>query len=357
MVDRINRLRRLFQGAGVDALYVTDPENRFYLSGFSGTAGALLICRDSSYLLTDFRYTEQASRESPAFKVIETSGLYMESLLELIKENSIIQLGCEGNHLTYNQFISLKEGLKGVDLRSLTGMVEGLRICKDDFEINLICEAVRFADEGFRKVLPLIKPGVREREIALQLEYDMRQSGADGVAFKIVVASGIRSAMPHGLASSKILQHGDLVTIDFGAVYCGYHSDITRTVVLGGADIKQQEIYNTVLEAQMTAINAIKAGVKASDIDLAARNTINNRGYGACFGHSTGHGLGLSVHEDPRLSLKDETILENGMVVTVEPGIYLPAWGGVRIEDTVVVEKNGCRVLSKLPKDTLLVLS
>lgn len=357
MQKRIERLRGLLDGSGVEAFYVTNPENRYYLSGFSGTAGALLLCRDKSYLLTDFRYAGQASRESPDFEIIQVSGVYSEKLFEIVKENDLSFLGCEGDNLTYNQFLALKDKLDGVELKPVSGLVEGLRLCKDDLEIKSIEEAVRLADEAFEQVLPAIRPGVPEREVALQLENSMRRKGADGVAFKIIVASGPRSSLPHGVASSRIMREGDLVTLDFGAVYRGYHSDITRTLVLGRPEQRQKEIYYIVLEAQMKAIAALRAGVKASDVDRAAREIIEHRGYGERFGHSTGHGLGLNIHENPRLSSKDDTTLQTGMVVTVEPGIYLPDWGGVRIEDTVLVEEGGCRVLTRSPKEKLIVLS
>jgi Xaa-Pro aminopeptidase len=204
--------------------------------------------------------------------------------------------------------------------------------------------------------LPLLRLGVAENEIALHLEYSMRRLGAEGSAFKIIVASGARAALPHGVAAMKIIEAGDLVTLDFGAVYKGYHSDITRTVAINTASPKQKEIYKIVLEAQMSAVAAIKAGIRACDVDRAARSVIEKNGYGECFGHSTGHGLGLSIHEIPRLSAKDNTVLEPGMVITVEPGIYLNSWGGVRIEDTVLVENSGCRILTGAPKEELLIL-
>lgn len=356
MLHRIKRLLEYFDEGGFDAFYVTDPANRFYLSGFSGTTGALLLSREQYCLLTDFRYTGQASSESPDYKIIEVPGSYNGIIAEILKDNSLFRLGCEGDHLTYNQFSDLKKMLPGIELRPGSETVEQLRICKDDSEIRHIEEAAYLADQSFTRVLAAVKAGVTEREIALQLEYFMRQSGADGVAFKIIVASGSRSALPHGVASMKTIQSGDLVTFDFGAVYRGYNSDITRTVVVGRLEPRQREIYEIVLEAQMSAISAIKAGVRAAAVDRAARGVIEKKGYGRYFGHSTGHGLGLNIHENPRLSAKDETILRPGMVVTVEPGIYLPGWGGVRIEDTVVVEDNGCRILTRSPKERLVVL-
>lgn len=346
----------MMQGTGVDAFYITSPENRLYLSGFSGTAGVLLIDRETACLLTDFRYTEQALRECPGLKIIEVKDSYLESLSEVAAENGINVMGFEGDHLTHNQFVAMKDKLSGLNLKPTGGLVEQLRLCKDEAEIKYITEAVRLTDEAFAEVLPAVRPGVSEREISLRLEYIMRNRGADGAAFKFIVASGPRSALPHGVASKRIIREGDLVTIDFGAVYRGYHSDMTRTMVVGRAGWMHKEIYNLVLEAQVKAASAVRAGVKASEIDAAARKVIESRGYGKYFGHSTGHGLGLNIHESPRLSSKDPTILEAGMVVTVEPGIYLPDWGGVRIEDTLLVEDGGSRVLTKSPKEELMVL-
>jgi Xaa-Pro aminopeptidase len=355
--ERIEKLRERFAGAGVEALYITNPENRFYLSGFTGTAGSLLLGLNNSYLFTDFRYTGQAARECPDYQVIETSGESSEVLREYLTGEGISLLGLEGDYLTYNQFQTLKEKLGGVELKTVDGLVEELRARKDKDETAFIEEAVRLADEAFKEVLPLIRPGVPEREVALQLEYFMRRLGAEGAAFKTIVASGYRSALPHGVASSRIMAPGDFVTLDFGAVYNGYHSDITRTVVLGRPEKKQEEIYQLVLEAQMSAIESLRAGIKASDVDGAARRIIEQAGYGKQFGHGTGHGVGLSIHEKPRLSAKDQSLLEEGMVVTIEPGIYLPGWGGVRIEDTVLVLNGGCRVLTRTPKENLLSLS
>lgn len=356
MPDRINRLRSLFGPAGIDAFYVTNPENRYYLSGFSGSTGALLLTREHSYLMTDFRYTEQAAMESPEYRVIEVAGTYAEALFRILKENSLFRLGLEGDHQTCNQYFNLVNVCEGVEIKPLSGKVEQLRVIKDVSEIGLIERAVGIADRAFEQILPLVKPGVSERDIALELEYAMRRMGAEGAAFKIIAASGVRSALPHGIASAKTIAAGDLVTFDFGAVYQGYHSDITRTVAVSSTDLRQKEIYKIVLEAQVSAAATIKAGVRASDVDHAARSIIENKGYGECFGHSTGHGLGLSIHENPRLAASDDTVLEPGMVVTVEPGIYIRNWGGVRIEDTVLVENNGCRILTKTPKEKLLVL-
>lgn len=340
--------------AQLEALYITNPENRYYLSGFTGSAGVVLVYRDSAVLITDFRYLEQAQQESAGLQLVELKDSYADTLAAILAKRSISTLGFEGEHLVYQQFCMLKDKLSGVDMKESGGLVEKLRLVKEDSELQNIEEAVRLADQALAKVLPMIQPGISEAQVAMQLEYAMRYQGAAGAAFKIIVASGPRSALPHGVASDRILRAGDLVTMDFGAVYHGYHSDITRTVVLGRPGLKQQEIYNLVLQAQVEATKAVRSGVRACDVDRIARDIISKAGYGACFGHGTGHGLGLHIHENPRLSLSDETPLQQGMTVTVEPGVYLPGWGGVRIEDTVMVEKDGCRILTTAPKDALI---
>lgn len=353
---RLKKLRELLVAARLDALYITNPKNRFYLSGFSGSDGALLVSGNNVFLLTDFRYVEQAQAESTGCEIIETKNNYAAVLAPLLQANNITRLGCEGDHLVYRRFLDLRDKLADIELTATSGLVEKIRVTKDAYEIEQIGKAAQLADRAYALVLPAIKPGVSEREIALQLEYSMRRLGADGSAFPIIVASGPRSALPHGVASARRLQEGDLVTMDFGAVYHGYHSDITRTVVLGKPHPKQQEIYAIVLEAQLRALKAVAQGVRASDVDRAARELITGKGYGAQFGHGTGHGLGLQIHEDPRLSQNDHTVLQQGMTVTVEPGIYIPGWGGVRIEDTVVVSDTGSKILTGTPKEKLLNL-
>ncbi|KJS14656.1 MAG: Xaa-Pro dipeptidase [Peptococcaceae bacterium BRH_c4b] len=354
MNKRIDRLRRILAAGDVEAFLITRPENRFYLSGFTGSSGALLVSAGETRMFTDFRYEEQVSRQCPGCRITRINLPLFEALPENLAEQGIKVLGCEGDFLTYEQCVSLQESLSGIKIKPLSGLVERLREVKDEDEKVKIGEAVMLADRAFEYVLPLVKPGVPETSISLELEFFMRKNGASGAAFETIVASGPRSAMPHGVASDKLLQPGDLVVMDFGAVLDGYHSDITRTVVMGKPTGKQIEIYRIVLEAQQAALAAVRAGVTAAGVDRAARDVIASYGYGDNFGHSTGHGVGLMIHENPRLSGKSDAILEEGMVVTVEPGIYLPQWGGVRIEDTVLVEKDGCRIFTGAPKNELI---
>lgn len=356
MNNRLENLRKLMPEFQINALVVNNPKNCTYLSGFTGTSATLLIDSENAFLLTDFRYTEQAKEQCPDFQIVEVKKELYLSLDQLLSYAGIQKFGLEADYLTYNGFLSLKEKLKGYEPVPVTGMVQRLRVVKDRTEIEAIEKSMHILDRAFSCILGKLKPGITEREIALELEFFTRREGAEEKAFTFIVASGPRSALPHGTASGRIMQNGDLVTIDFGVIYEGYASDMTRTVVLGKHDNRQQRIYNIVLEAQRAGLDAVKAGVKASEVDKAAREVIERHGYGPNFGHSTGHGVGMEVHENPRLAKNSETVLEAGMVVTVEPGIYLPQWGGVRIEDTVLVEKDGCRILCNSPKDRLICI-
>ncbi|MCL5057967.1 MAG: aminopeptidase P family protein [Actinobacteria bacterium] len=355
MQERVDKLRGLFPGEGIDSFLVTSPENRFYLTGFTGSSGSVLISEKEIFLVTDFRYAEQAKKQCPHCSIVMARDGIPEALQDLAGKINIRKLGCEGEIITYHQYASLEVKLADCEIKPLYGFMDNLRAVKDPGEIECIARAVDLADRAFSHILPLIKEGVTENYLSLELEFFMRKNGAEGVAFPLIVASGQRSSLPHGTATEKIISHGDLVTMDFGASLAGYNSDMTRTVVVGKADEKQKEIYGIVLEAQLAGIRAVKPGVAASDVDRAARDVIVGYGYGECFGHSTGHGLGLQIHENPRLSAKDNTGLRPGMVVTVEPGIYLPGWGGVRIEDSVLVDSHGARVLSASEKDRLIV--
>lgn len=355
MTERVNRLRGLLASKGVDAFLITRPENRLYLTGFTGTSGAVVVTRNEILLITDFRYDEQAKAEAPLCRVVMAAGPLVEALSGLNGDLSLNSLGCEGDFITHLQFCELRDKLPGSAVVPLSGLVEELRAVKDHVEINKISDAVRLSDQAFRHILQFIRVGVSEMDLALEIEFFIRKNGSEGMAFQQITASGYRSAMPHGTASTKLLAEGDLLTMDFGAMLSGYCSDITRTVAVGRADRKMEEIYSIVLEAQMAGIAAIRQGIPASEVDRASREVIGSYGYGENFGHSTGHGLGLQIHENPRLSSRDGTELKKGMVVTVEPGIYLPGWGGVRIEDTVVVEENGCRVLTSSEKERLMV--
>jgi len=352
--QRVEKLRELMLRSGIDALLIMRPENRIYLSGFKGTNGAILMNNENAYLLTDFRYIEQAKEESPHFQIRQITNRPEKVLSNFINSDKIKTLGFEGDYLTYEQFRTIKRELGGVEIKPVAGLVESLRAVKDKYEINLLRHSAKICDDTFKHILGYLKPGVCEKDIALEMEFFMRRLGADTISFPTIVASGVRSALPHGTASEKKLNSGDLVTIDFGAVYKGYYSDMTRTIVLGRASKKQKEIYRIVLEAQEKGIAALRAGVPAAVIDKDARGLIEKYGYGECFGHSLGHGVGLTVHEEPHINYKNQKKLQPGMVVTVEPGIYINGWGGVRIEDMAVVNEKDFTLLTTSPKKELL---
>jgi len=356
MQTRVNKVAAALKFQAMDALLVTQPENLFYLSGFTGDAGALLITAGKSYIITDFRFIEQTREQCPHLEIFKIETTLVEALADLVGRLNLPSLYFETDYLSYKFYETLHEKLGEVVLHPLEGIVEQFRLVKDQDELAAIQQAMSLLDEGYRHICGFIKPGVSEREVALELEIFMRLRGAEKTSFPFIVASGYRAALPHGEASAKAISLGEVVTLDFGVVVDNYCSDMTRTVALGAPNDQIKEIYSIVLDAQLAGLGAVKAGVPASAVDKAAREVIASHGYGDYFGHSTGHGVGLAVHEGPTLNARNAMVLQAGMVVTVEPGIYLPGIGGVRIEDSVVVEQNGYRLLTKSPKDKLIEL-
>jgi Xaa-Pro aminopeptidase len=352
MEKRVLKLRTFMNEHGLDCILVNKPENRRYFSGFSGSAGILIISNHSNKLVTDFRYIEQAATQANQFDIMRYNVSPYEILADVVKGLNANIIGFESDFITYNGYQELKKYLPTSELMSV--QLDSLRMTKDDSEIALIKKAVEIADHAFGKIVPFIKPGMSEQEVAVELEYHMRKLGAEKPAFDTIMASGKRGALPHGRASQKIIEIGDFVTMDFGAVYQGYHSDITRTVCIGKAGEKQRNIYNIVLAAQLAGVQAVVPGKFGKEIDDVSRKIIIDAGFGDFFGHGLGHGLGLNIHEDPRLSPANiHTVLTEKMVVTVEPGIYLPDWGGVRIEDTVLVSADGCQILTASSKELI----
>lgn len=346
-------MRQQMHEEKVDAYVVIRPENGRYLSGFSGGEATLYITSEKAFLLTDFRYIEQAKAQAPEFEIIKTGQDHFEALAEIGQKAQ--RLGFEGDFVTFVNFGKLKNAFPQAELLSLPDLVSHLRSVKDKSEIKLIRQAVRIADDAFAEVLKSIEIGQTEEEIGMNLEFSMRRAGASGGSFEFIVASGVRSSMPHGTASSKQIQLGEFLTMDFGALYQGYCSDITRTVFLGDPGDKHQEVYGTVLAAQRAGIKAVAPGRTGKEVDAVARKIIEDAGYGDYFGHGLGHSVGLAIHEGPNLNMREERVLEPGMVITVEPGIYIPDWGGVRIEDIVVVTENGCEVLTQAPKEFIIL--
>lgn len=356
-MPRVEALRERLRCEGLGGLLVTGPESRRYLSGFTGSAGSLLILPDRAALLTDFRYVEQARGQAPDVEVVQTAQQPLETLGQLVRDHGVTRLGFEKDNLTYGYYQQLGARLPGVELVPVSGWVEALRQVKEDAEVDQIARAQSLVDKGFRQILDFIRPGRTEKEIAVELEYNLLRLGADRMAFDTIVVSGPRSSLPHGRPGERQLQPGDLVTIDVGVMVDGYCSDLTRTVAVGRLDVQQRRIHDLVLRAQEAALLAARPGVGCAGLDRVAREVISAAGYGDRFGHGLGHGVGLAVHEGPRVSQSapPEQELVVGNVITVEPGVYIPGWGGVRIEDLVVITPNGCRNLTTSPKHLIIV--
>jgi Xaa-Pro aminopeptidase len=354
--DRIEKLRKRMWENDLDAVLIQSAYNRRYLSGFTGSAGLLIITSKKALLFVDFRYTAQAQKETAFCEVIESAN-HKEELTNLLNHHTDIEkIGFEADHVTYNQYYQLNQDFPCHHWVPIQHWIEELRGYKDNNELELMRQAIHIGDLAFDHLCRFIKEGMTEKQIALELEWFMRKQGGEGLAFPSIVASGPNGALPHVQPSDRRLQKGDLVVLDYGCIIGGYCSDLTRTVAVGYKSKQAEELYNLVLTAQEEAIKFIAPGVLGQQVDKKARDIISQAGYGECFGHSLGHGIGLEVHEEvPRLSQKWEKELTLGMVSSVEPGVYLPDWGGIRIEDLVWVTSNGCEVLSKASKEFLVV--
>lgn len=353
-MEKIERLRSNFSNHGIDGILITSPFNRRYISNFTGSAGVVLISADKAQFVTDFRYIEQATKQCHGFEIVKFSNSIPEEVARLAKDLGIQKLGFEEDYLTCSSF-KLYDKEVEAELVPITGVIEKLRLIKTDAEIKILKVAADIADAAFKHILDFVRPGKTELEVSNELEFFMRKAGATSSSFDTIVASGHRSALPHGVASDKVIEAGDFVTMDYGAYYNGYVSDITRTVAVGEPDEKLKEIYEIVLEAQLVGMAGIKPGMTGKEADALTRDYITEKGYGEYFGHSTGHGIGLEVHEGPSLSLKSEVILETGMVVTCEPGIYIPGLGGVRIEDDALLTENGNQALTHSTKELIIL--
>jgi Xaa-Pro aminopeptidase len=354
IAERLKAIRPLIEAAGVDALIITNPVNRLYLSGFTGSSGLLLISNEQAFLVTDFRYIEQAKNQSVGFKIIRQHEELYPGLSDTVKQAGWTKVGFETKHLTYNVYSEMEEKLP-VEMVPVEGIVEKLRMVKNAEELAIMTRGAAIIDKAFDYLLKIIRPGMTERELALELEIYLLRKGAEERSFKFIVASGLRGALPHGTASDKVMEKGELVTIDFGAVFEGYATDMTRTIALGIPGQLQCDIYNLVYKAQAEARAAVAPGIRTKEIDSTARVIIEESGYGEYFGHGLGHGIGLETHEAPNVNQRSDTLLEPGMVITVEPGVYLPGLGGVRIEDMVSVTADGVKLLTDSPRELINV--
>ncbi len=342
-MDNYKKVRKLFDKLSIEAMLISNGNNIRYISGFKGATGYLYLSANRRAVITDFRYTIQAEQEAEGYEIITIgNGGYEEVLNDLLQSDHIKNLGFEAEDILYMTYRKLKEKLAVEKLVPVGRDITNMRRIKTAEELKYIRKAEEIGDQAFTEILMFIKPGLTELEVAAKLEYLLKMNGASGLSFSSIVASGINSSMPHAEPSAKRIETGDFLTMDFGCVYEGYCSDMTRTIVVGKASEKQKEVYNTVLKAQTAALEFIKAGYQGKEIDKIARDIINEAGYEGCFGHGLGHSVGLDIHESPRLSALEEDIIEAGMTETVEPGIYIKGFGGVRIEDLVVVTEEGC---------------
>lgn len=348
MQDRIDRLLEKLHDN--EAVFISSYPNMFYYSGFTSEDAYLFISHNKKYIITDSRYLIQAKEQAKDFEVIDIKNGFEKIFFEANEK----YIGFEDCYMNVREYKKLRTKLAEYqDFVEMQKIINEPRMIKSSDEIKKIAEAEKIGDEAFSYILDRIKEGRSEREIALEIEFFMKKQGATALSFDTIAASGKRSAMPHGIATDRIIENGDFLTLDFGCIFEGYCSDMTRTVVVGKATDKQREIYNVVLSAQTAAINKIQAGLKCSEIDKVARDIITDAGYGENFGHSLGHSVGIEIHENPSFAPSCHEILKNGHVVTVEPGIYIEDFGGVRIEDLIAVENGSARNLTFSPKDLI----
>jgi len=353
---RLDRLRARLDELQLDALFVSEPFNRRYLSGFTGSAGNLLIGRDDATIATDFRYWEQAGQQCPGFRLFQAIGPITEWLGELFAPYGGRRIGFEEAHITYAEYRQVTTIIESMPATSrplfvsAASLVEQLRSIKDADELQAMAGVIALGDDAFTHAQQRIQPGWTELQVAREIENYIRDHGGEGTSFPTIVAGGARGAMPHARAGRDALQEGQGVVIDMGAQLDGYCSDLTRTISLGPPSREFRTVYDIVLTAQLTAIELIEPGMSGEYAHGLAMRVIEEAGYGDKFGHGLGHGIGLQVHEAPRLAPKSGSILTEGAIFSVEPGIYIRGWGGIRIEDLVVLENGRCRVLSKAPK-------
>jgi len=354
VLDRISAARGCLKRVGADLLLVSNLSNIRYLTGFTGSEALLVLSSDDGWFLTDSRYTSQAGAEVTGASVVEFTNR-METLVQVLKQSGAARVAFEAGHTSVAVYQELCKKTEGIAYIPADAEMTSIRTVKDAGELDILEQVAGIASQSLLQTVARLKPGMTENEVAWALEVAMRERGAEGKSFDFIVASGERGALPHGRASDKKLAAGELVTIDYGAIYRGYCSDETVTVALGEPDSRQREVYETVLAAQRAAIDAVRPGMEFKDLDAVARDYIAARGFGEYFGHGLGHGVGIDIHEHPAASPRSKHVIQEGMVFTIEPGIYIPGWGGVRIEDTVVVENDRCRCITQVPKELMVL--
>lgn len=343
-------IKSILKEKNLDAIIITSPENLYYFSGFTGGEGLLVFSSEKKYIIVDGRYTIQAKKQATEFEIIE----YSVMPYKLIADMGFKNIGFEDKTISYNSYKNMCNAIDGTFV-GISDNLNEFRKVKNAEECVNIRRAEKIGDMAFEHILQFIKPGIAEREIALELEFFMKKQGASALSFDTIVAVGERSALPHANLTDTKVENGKVVLMDFGCIYNGYCSDMTRTVAVGNVDDKTKNIYDTVLKAQLSAIDAIKSGVSNKYVDKVARDIIEKSGYGKTLTHSLGHGVGLEIHEQPNLSPRSEDILKKGNIVTVEPGIYVEGFCGIRIEDLVMVTDEGCENFTHSPKDLIIL--
>jgi Xaa-Pro aminopeptidase len=348
---RIRQLQERMAGANVDAFFTLAAPSMRYLTGFTGEEGYLLVLHDGVHLVLDGRFTTQAKEECPGVDVILYAGHFSKSIADLLVTGHAHWLGFEKERVSFVQAEQMRAAFPSVTMVPTENVVEGMRIIKDTHELDKMRAAGHIADKAFNAMVHQLKAGMTENDVAALLEYEMRKAGAGGTSFSTIVGSGARGALPHGIASCKVIRRGEVIVIDFGVNYEGYMSDCTRTMALGKQPTGVLDVYAKLRAAQQLGLDCIKAGVSSRSVDTAVRGKLGESGLAQYFTHGLGHGVGLEIHEAPRLSQGTDTVLEPGQVVTCEPGVYLPGRYGMRIEDSVIVTATGFESLTELPKE------
>ena len=355
-IKRLEKVYNAIEALGLDGLYITNLTNIRYLTGFTGSAGVLLILNNQSYFLTDGRYIEQSKSQ------VKNSKIYIidSNYFNLIQEHNILaelnlKIGFESNHMSFSYYSSLSDNFSKINWHPTNSVIENIASIKDKIEIDSLKTAIEITDDVFIKIIPEIKEGVTEKYIATKISYLFKMNGAEGDSYESIIAGGPRSALPHARPTDREFQKGDFIVMDFGALYNGYHADMTRTLLIGKPTQKHKEIYDIVLKSQLNGIKTAQEGVACAEVDSACRTIITQSGYGDFFTHSTGHGIGLEVHTLPRIHKSNQELLKENHVITIEPGIYIPNWGGVRIEDDCLIDKSSCIPLNKSSKELIYI--
>lgn len=355
-MKNLDKMKSLLESGEVDALLLTSEVSRHYAAQYNIAEGVAVVCKNRSYYFTDSRYIEAAEKNLPDFTVqmVDRDHSYILRINSAIEAETVKTLGFEEDYLTYSEFTKYNSELHAV-LKPYQKQIGSFRASKEAWELELMRKAQEITDAAFSQMCEVVKPGMTEKEVAAELIYRLYKNGGEGLSFQPIVVSGPNTSMPHGVPGERVLQYGDFVTMDFGCLYKGYCSDMTRTVAIGYATDEMKNIYNIVLEAQLAGIAAARAGIPGYEIDAAARNVITKAGYGQYFGHGFGHSLGLDIHELPGANLSGKAIMPVGCAVSAEPGIYIPGKFGVRIEDVMILHENGAEVITKAPKQLTIL--